>query len=501
VNSQNQLQGFQLYVLLTAIALTAFLISLDGFIVNVAIPTISGELGVPADVGAWVITLFSMSSTVFVPVSGYLSFRIGNFHLFIMALIFFMLSSLLAGLAEHFSMLLLCRVFQGASAGLLTPVSLALIINNFPESKKNIAIGFWSFFVMVGPAMGPMIGGWLSDYRWHWMFFLNIPICLFSLASVLILLPEDHPAKKVKSWDLMGMVLLFTWVGCIQSATNRWNIDDWFRSPFITTLFVIAAISLIVFILWELFHPFPFIDLKRLKNRNFALPSLTTGLGMGLLFSSFVLDSIWVQEVLGYTPAWAGLSLSPVGVFPLIFYPLIGRFVSYLDLRIWVIMSFILYACTFFWLSNITIYTAFWQLALPRLIQGIGFAFFTVPNAMLTVRGISRDRLTSVISFFSFVRMLFVGFMIALAITLRIFRETFYQSRLVERTFYNSPIFNEFVAPYEKLTDALQKSYALSYETLTDTASTLALADIYYLYAWIFLGLCVIVLFYKTRNS
>ena len=497
MNSNNQLKGFQLYLLLIAIALAAFLTSLDGFIVNVAIPAIAGELGVREDVGTWIITVFSTASTVCVPIAGYLSRRLNDYRLFMAALIVFMLASLLAGLSKHFEVLIVWRVFQGMAAGFLTPVSLALIINNFPQDKRSIAVGFWGFFVMVGPAMGPMIGGWLSDNHWPWMFFLNVPICFFSLATIGILLKEEKHAPPTTPIDRFGMFLLFTWVGLTQMAMNRWNIDDWLRSPFIVTLFIIAFIALILFIIWELYHPDPFINLALLKKRNFCLPALTTGLGMGLLFSSFVLDSLWVQEVLGYTPGWAGLTLSPVGIFPLIFFPLLGRFVGLLDLRIWVIGSFVLFACTFFWLSNINVYTSFWHLAFPRLVQGIGFAFFTIPNSLLAVQGAPHDRLTGVISFFSFVRMLFVGLGVSMAITLWEFRQAFYQTRITARTNAFNPLFIDLKTPFEELTHSIPKSYGLSYETLLNHASTLALADIYYLYAWIFVALSIIVLFYK----
>lgn len=495
-----QLEGFRLYLLLTAIALAAFLISLDGFIVNVAIPTISGELGVPEDVGTWIITVFSIASTACVPLAGSLSRRFGDFRLFMFGIVFFAAASLFSGLADSFQMLLLGRVLQGSAAGLLTPISLALIVNNFPEAKKGISIGFWSFFVMVGPAMGPMVGGWLSDYRWPWMFYLNLPIALFSAVTVWVYLRKTKSAINPLPLDLVGIVLLFTCVGTLQMALNRWNIDDWFHSPFIVSLFIISALCLIFLIVWELFHPEPFVHLQLFKNRNFALATLTMSVAMALLFSSFVLDSLWVQDVLGYTPAWAGLTLSPVGIFPLIFYPLMGRFVTRLDLRIWVIGSFLLYAITFFWLSHLTVYTPFWLLALPRLIQGIGFAFFTVPNALLVVRGVPPERVASVVSLFSFSRILSVSLGVALAITLWIFRETFYQTRLTARFFTSNPLIAELSTPFETISHSVPKSTALLYQTIQAHASTLALADIYYLYCWLFLALACIVFFYKKAT-
>ena len=452
------------------------------------------------DVGTWVITLFSMASTVCIPLSGTLSLRYGNFRLFIFGILLFLFASTWCGLAQNFSLLLIGRVLQGCAAGLLTPVSLAMLILNFPEEKRSVAVGLWSFFVMVGPAMGPMIGGWLSDYHWHWMFFLNIPFSIFSVVTVWCCLKDKKDEGSPFTLDIIGIILLFTCVGSLQIAMNRWNIYDWFYSPIIISLFILGFLCLVFFIVWELFHPSPFIHLQFLKNRNFLLPSLTTGVGMGLLFSSFVLDSLWVQRVLGYTPAWAGLTLSPVGIFPLIFYPLIGRFVSLLDLRIWIIGSFFLYASTFFWLSDITVFTPFWQLALPRLVQGIGFAFFTVPNSLLIMQGVQQQRLASAISLFSFLRMVFVGFAVALSITLWIFWQTFYQTRLTACTLVSNSLFTDLLTPFEKLAHSKQKSFDLGYDSIVAHSSTLALADIYYLYGWIFLTLCIVVFCYKSAK-
>ena len=328
-------------------------------------------------------------------------------------------------------------------------------------------------------------------------FFLNLPIVIFSALIVWLFLKDKKEQTIPCPLDFVGLALLFIGIGALQSAFNRWNIDDWFRSPFIIMLFIVSGLCLVFFLIWERFHPTPFIGLSLFKNRNFTLPSLMTGIGIGLLFSSFVLDSLWVQRVLGYTPAWAGLTLSPVGIFPLIFYPLMGRFVSLLDLRIWIILSFILYACTFFWLSTITVYSPFWLLALPRLVQGIGFAFFTVPNALLVVRTAKPDRLTSTVSIFSFVRLFFVSIAVALALTLWIVRTEHYLDRLTERTYESNPLFTKLLTPLAPFADSKSQTLALAYEAVKAEASTLALADIYYLYFWIFLGLCFVVCFYK----
>lgn len=494
--------GAPLYCLLVAFALAAFLVSLDGFIVNVAIPTISGEIGVREDVGTWIITVFTMANTLFVPISGKLAKRFGSRRVFVLGIFVFSLGSSLSGLAYNYTYFLVCRVIQGAGAGLILPVSLTLIIDHFPEEKRSIAVGFWSFFAMVGPAMGPMIGGWLSDYHWHWMFYVNLPLSLGILVTVYAVLGSLLGEKQETEGrvDTVGMLLLLVGMGALQIALNRGQIDDWFRSPFIVGLFILSGCALAYFFVWVRFQSDPIIDLSHFTERNFLLACLCMGGAMSLLFSSFVLDSLWVQEALGYTPAWAGLTLTPVGIFPLVFYPLMGRLAPKLDLRLWVVMSFLLFACTFFWLSRLNSFVSFWQIALPRLIQGIGFPMFTVPMALLAVHGTKKTDLPLVISLFSFFRLMCVALGVPLATTLWIHRTAFYRSRIAEQSYVTNVNFQDLVERFSVVASSKQQALDMSNTFLVGEGSTLALGDVYYAFAWVFVGLCGLTLFYRIQK-
>ncbi len=488
-------------LLFIAIGLIAFLVSLDGFIINVAIPTISGELGVREDIGTWLVTVFSMSSTLFIPMASWLVLRFGRIHVFLIATLLFTLFSFLCGISHSFTLLLIFRVLQGAPVGVLIPLTLNLMISSFPIEKRGVAIGFWSFFVMVSPAMGPMIGGWLSNSHWSWMFFLNVPLGILCAFTIFALMWEENEKTPSVRIDTIGVLLIFLSVGCLQSALNRGQIDDWFRSKLIITLFIISGVCLVFFFVWELFQENPFINLNTFKRRNFALAALMMGVAMGIIFSSFILDSLWVQEVLGYTPAWAGLSLTPVGLFPMIFYPIMGRIVGFLDRRIWLITSFLLYGITFFILSQINLETTFAHLALTRLVQGLGFAMFTVPLSLIAIEGVEHERLPFVISLYSFFRTLCVSLFIPLATTLWIHREAFYQTRLSARTFPENPIFLGVVSTFQTLQVEGKQPLALTNDLIANQASTLGLADIYYLMGWIFFALIAPVFCLQTQRG
>ncbi len=488
-------------LLSTAVGLVAFLVSLDGFIVNVAIPTISGELGVREDIGTWIVTVFSMSTTLFIALSGWLSIRFGCIKVFLTATLLFAFFSLLCGFAESFTALLIFRIMQGAAAGVLIPLSLTLMVANFPQEERSIAVGVWSFFVMVSPAMGPMVGGFLSTYLWHWMFFLNVPLCI-ACAFILFILTNCKEEKCEKiPLDFIGLSLIFLCVCTLQSALNRGQVDDWFGSTRIITLFILSALSFIFFIVWEIFQKNPFLPIATFKKRNFSLAALMMGIAMGVIFSSFILDSLWVQRVLGYTPLWAGFSLTPVGLFPILFYPIMGQIVRFLERRVWLAISFILYGVTFFILSRINLETTFAHLAITRLVQGIGFAMFTVPLSLIAMEGVNQAGLPYVISLFSFFRTLCVGLAIPLATTLWIHREAFYQTRLATRIFPENPAFQEIVKTFSSLDVTVKQSYALTSELLTNQALTLGLADIYYLSGWIFFGMLVLVVFVKPTRT
>jgi DHA2 family multidrug resistance protein len=484
-----------------AVGFIAFLISLDGFIVNVAIPTISGELGVRPDVGTWIVTVFSMASTLFIATSSWLTIRFGFIRVFVFAALAFTVFSLLCGLARSFTGLLIYRILQGASVGVLTPLTLTLIVSSFPLAKRSFAVGIWSFFVMVSPAMGPMIGGLFSSYLWHWMFFINVPICIFCILIVLIVMKGEKEKIEKGPFDLPGVVLVFVCVCTLQSALNRGQIDDWFNSPLIISLLILSAVSLCFFIAWEIFQPNPFLRLATFKRLNFSLAALMMGLAMGMIFSSFILDSLWVQQVLGYTPFWAGLSLTPVGLFPMLLYPVMGQVVRFLERRVWLIISFLLYGFTFILLSQINLETTFSRLAWIRLIQGIGFSMFTVPLSLMAMEGISKERLPFVISLYSFFRTLCVGLAVPLATTLWIHRQAFYQTRLAARSFPQNPSFLEVVDTFSKLDVSGKQPLALTNELIVNQASTLGLADIYYLFGWLFFGLLLLVAFVRPSKA
>src|SRR3954451_6937036 len=228
------LTGGKLVLATIAVALATFMNVLDSSIANVAIPTISGNLGVSVDEGTWVITLFSAANAVAIPLTGWLTQRVGQIKLFVAAIVLFVFSSWLCGVAPNLVILLAARVLQGAVAGPLIPLSQAILLGSYPKEKASTALSLWAMTATVGPIAGPALGGWITDsYSWSWIFYINIPVGLFAAGVTwMIYRTRETPTKKLPI-DVVGLALLIVWVGSLQVMLDKGHDLDWFSSPLV----------------------------------------------------------------------------------------------------------------------------------------------------------------------------------------------------------------------------------------------------------------------------
>jgi DHA2 family multidrug resistance protein len=264
------LKGGQLFLATLAVALATFMNVLDTSIANVAIPTISGNLGVSVDEGTWVITVFAAANAVSIPLTGWLTQRIGQIKLFVGAILLFVLSSWLCGAAPTLPVLLAARVLQGVVAGPLIPLSQAILLSSWPKAKSSIALSLWAMTATVGPIAGPALGGWITDsYSWSWIFYINIPVGIFAAGITwMIYRTRETPTQKLPI-DAVGLGLLITWVASLQIMLDKGKDLDWFLSPVIVVLAITAAISFAFFVVWELTEKNPIVDLRLFSQRNF----------------------------------------------------------------------------------------------------------------------------------------------------------------------------------------------------------------------------------------
>src|SRR6266702_7958440 len=382
------LQGGQLVLATFAVALATFMNVLDTSIANVAIPTISGNLGVSVDEGTWVITVFAASNAVSIPLTGWFTQRFGQIKLFVGAILGFVSASWLCGVAPSLPILLFARVLQGVVAGPLIPLSQAILLSSWPKAKSSTALALWAMTATVGPIAGPALGGWITDsYSWSWIFYINIPVGLFAAGVTwMIYRTRESPTRKPPI-DVVGLGLLITWVASLQIMLDKGKDLDWFSSPVIVILGITALISFAFFLVWELTEENPIIDLRLFQQRNFLGGTIAISVAYGVFFGNLVLLPQWMQEYLNYRSVDAGLVTAPLGIFAVLLAPVMGRVLPRSDARVIATLAFIGFAIVFYMRSKYVIEIDTWHLVIPTLLQGIPMALFFVPLTSIILAG------------------------------------------------------------------------------------------------------------------
>src|SRR5215467_7844754 len=327
------------WVIALTVTLATFMEVLDTSIANVALPHIAGNLSVGQDESTWVLTSYLVSNAIILPLSGWFSGVIGRKRFYMLCVALFTLSSFLCGLAPSLGMLVVFRIMQGAGGGGLQPSEQAILNDTFPLEKRGMAFAVYGVAVVVAPTIGPWLGGWITDnFSWRWIFYINVPVGILSLilTSLLISDPPYMKRQSIKAGfrvDYIGIGLLSLGLGSMQIILDKGEREDWLSSTFIDVFFVLMLIGLIAGVLWELREKEPVVDLRMLKDRNFAVSTLAMFFLGFVLYSSTVLIPQFLQDLMGYTAEKAGLALSPGGLVIMLMMPVVGILVSKVDTR------------------------------------------------------------------------------------------------------------------------------------------------------------------------
>lgn len=496
------LKGGTLALATAALSLAMFMQVLDTTIANVSIPTIAGDLAVSPSQGTWIITSFAVSNAIALPLAGWLARRFGEVRLFVAATLIFTVASWLCGLATNLDTLLALRVLQGAAAGPMVPISQSLLLANYPEQKRGLALAIWAMTTTVAPITGPLLGGWLTENAsWPWIFYINVPVGLICSYLTWQLLKHRETKTVHLPIDTVGLVLLIIGVGALQIMLDKGNELDWFGSDYIIALGVIAFVALTVLIIWELTAKYPVIDLSLFRQRNFTVCALSISLGYMLFFGGVVTYPLWLQTQMGYTAFWAGLASIPVGLMAVILSPLVGKNQHRFDLRKLATFSFIVFAISCFWQSGYTTQHDFWHIIEPRFVQGIGIGFFFVPLTTLLLAGMPPQRIASAMGLSNFMRVLGGSLGTSISVTLWQNRATEHYSQLNEHINAFNPASNRYLEQLDQVTHNPEASLGLLSQTITQQAVTLATADIFWLSGWIFLALIGLVWLAKSNQA
>ncbi|MBV2234665.1 MAG: DHA2 family efflux MFS transporter permease subunit [Sterolibacterium sp.] len=488
------LTGGRLVLGTVALSLATFMNVLDSSIANVSIPAIAGDFGVSPSQGTWVITSFAVSNAISVPLTGWLTQRFGMVRLFTLSILLFVIASLLCGMAPNFTMLVFFRVLQGLVAGPMIPLSQSLLLQSYPKEKSGTALAFWSMTTLVAPVMGPMLGGWITDsYSWPWIFYINIPVGLFAIVATWLLYKKrESPTRKLPI-DTVGLALLIIWVGALQILLDNGKELDWFASIWIIVLALIALVSFVFFMIWEISEAHPIVDLSLFRRRNFWSGTLSLSLGYGIFFGNVVLLPLWLQQFMGYTSTWAGLLMAPVGILAILITPFVGKNMHKVDLRILATVAFASFAVVFWMRSQFNVQADMWTLMLPSIVQGIPMAFFFVPLMALILSGLPPERIPAAAGLSNFVRITAGAFGTSIYTTLWEDRAALHHAELVESIHMGSPPVLDALRQFADL--GLQPMRGLAYldRMINQQAYMLSANDLFLASAALCLGLIGVV--------
>lgn len=385
---------------------------------NVSVPTISGAMGVSASQGAWIISAYSVAAAIAVPLTGWLSKRIGEARLFVFSVLAFTLMSTLAAMSQNLTMLVMFRLMQGFVSGPMVPLSQTLLVRNYPPEKRGAAMGIWAMTLLLAPVCGPLLGGYISDnYHWSWIFLVNIPIGLFCAIAISILMRHRDSVIVRIPLDKIGLALMVIGVGTLQLMLEIGHNYDWFESPYITTLGVIALISLTLFIAWGALSEHTIVDLTLFRDCNFRYGVILLSVGFTIYFGTVVVFPLWLQLVMGYTAEQAGMAIAPLGISTLLLSPIIGLSISRLNLRVVASFSFAMMGAVAAWNSMMSLDSTFWDVASPRLVQGIGMACFLLPVQAIMLSNILPDHMAAASGLANFLRTLGAAVGTAISVT------------------------------------------------------------------------------------
>lgn len=500
------------WLIAASVMLATFMEVLDTSVANVALPHMAGNLSVSTDEATWVLTSYLVTNAIVLPMTGWLSGRFGRKRFLMVCVTIFTIASALCGAAPTLGMLVLARVLQGAAGGALQPLSHSIIMESFPPEKRGMGMAVFGLGVVVAPIIGPTLGGWITDnYSWRWIFYINLPIGVMALLMCQAFI-EDPPYINAaranrRKVDYIGFAFMALWLATLQIILDKGQQDDWFEATWICWFAAVSVVSMILFIVWELRTKDPIVNLRVLKDRNFALgTAMITMVGV-VLYSTTTLLPLFLQNLMGYSALHSGLALSPRGLGAIMAMLVTGRLIGKVDSRFLIGTGFILLAYTSWQFGGLNLLISMSDIVWPNIIMGFGMGMIFVPMTTIAMSSLPNEQMGNGAGIFNLMRNLGGGIGISLVTTTVARGAQSHQVFLGAHMHASNPlfahayetakgIFSQFSSPVDAGKQAIGELYRL----LVQQATLLAYMDSFKLLAMLSV-VCIpcVILFKRSR--
>ena len=423
------------WLIALVVTLATFMEVLDTSVANVSLPHIAGNLSAGLDESTWVLTSYLVANAVILPLSGWFSDRIGRKRFYMSCVTLFTVSSLLCGLAPSLGWLVFFRILQGIGGGGLQPSEQAILADTFPPAKRGMAFAVYGMAVVAAPALGPTLGGWITDnFSWRWIFLINIPVGIVSLWLTYRMI-ADPPYLKERQQvrrrvDYIGFGLIVIGLACLQIVLDKGQREDWFETPYIVVLTWIFVVALVAAVFWELRTKDPVVDLRLFKQRNFAMATILLFILGVVLYGSTVLLPQFTQELMGYTAMLSGMVITPGAILIMFLMPISGFLVTHFDVRKVLAAGFLVLGLSMFYMCRFNLAVDFNTLMLARVYQSAALPFIFLPVNVAAYAFLARDKNNAASGLINLARNIGGSVGISMVTTILARREQFHQNVL-----------------------------------------------------------------------
>ncbi|MGB7175933.1 MAG: DHA2 family efflux MFS transporter permease subunit [Xanthobacteraceae bacterium] len=488
------------WLVAVVVSIATFMVVLDTAIANVSLRYIAGSMAASVDESTWVVTTYLIANAVVLPASGWLSNVIGRKRFYMICVAVFTVSSLLCGLAPSLSSLIFFRILQGLGGGGMPTSEQAILADTFPPQKRGQAFALYGVAVIVAPTIGPTVGGWITDnFSWHWIFFINVPVGIASLALVHWLVDEPEVLERERAdrlagglkIDWVGFFLIAVTLGCLEVVLDRGEIDDWFKSSTIVFFTGLSALAFLVFIPWELSRDDPIVELRLLFRRQFGIASFTMLMIGAILFGSNQIMPQLLQTSFPYTAMLSGMAMMPGGLAMLVLMPVAGFVTGRFQPKYLMTIGLTGIALSMWYSTSLTPDASFDYFGWVRVYQMVGLPFLFIPINSVAYDGLPPDKTNQASALMNIARNLGGSIGISVANVVLAQRTQFHQARLVENTIPSSPAYQStlsqmtkyFIAHGASAADASGQAMRMIGQMVRTQATILAYIDVFHVCA------------------